>query len=246
MRLTTARSKRRKSISRADARERESREERAAQERAAQERAAQESAAREVQEKKGTVRRRVITVVVSAAVIGLVAAGLIYLQDLNVKRDAQARAEMANTKIVLEQDSDQDMLRRVDGSYYSVSVDEAGATSYGYTSLDEDGVVVEKTVADYVVAGRVLWTTRWDEVDVTVRVIGTDDVDAEPRVETQRCTVQPIDATKPSFTGDPHSSSHYEPGTGEKLPDDSFWGDAPKQICEDRIILWVPDGAVQP
>lgn len=241
MRLTTARSKRRKSISRADTRERESREERAAQERAAQ-----ESAAREVQEKKRTVRRRVITVVVSMAVTGLVAAGLIYLQDLDVKRDAQARAEMANTRIVFEQDPDQDMLRRVDGSYYSVSVDEAGVTTYGYTSLDEDGVVVEKTVSDYVVAGRVLWTTRWDEVDVTVRVIGTDEVDAEPRVETQRCTVQPIDATKPSFTGDPHSSSHYEPGTGEEIPDDSFWGDGAKQICEDRIILWVPDGAVHP
>lgn len=233
MRLATARSK---SSQRADARERESREERAAQERAA----------REMQDKKRTRRSRVITVVVLMTAIGLVAAGLIYFQDLNVKRDAQDRAEMANTKIVFEQDPDQDMLRRVDGSFYSVSVDEDGVTTYGYTSLDEDGVVVEKTVATYVVAGKALWVTRWDEVDITVRVIGADDAGAEPRVETQRCTVQPIDATKPSFTGDPHSSSHYEPGTGKKLPDDSFWGDEPKQLCVDRVILWVPDGAVQP
>lgn len=235
MKLDTAQTKLSKKGRRADARERE-----VQQRHKAEKRAADKSL-----EKKRRRRRRVITVTVWIVVIALVAAGGYYFVDRGNKLEAQGRAEMTNTKIVFESEPDVELLRRVDGSYYSVSTDEKNITTYRFTSVDNDGLVVEKTATTSVPATPGFWMTSYDEVDITVHVIDADETDPQPRVETQRCVVKPIDPSKPSYTGDPHGASSYEPGTGKSLREDP-WGDIPPQLCKDRIMIWVPDGTVQP
>lgn len=236
MKLKTSRSTSNEKRRQTETREHEIQKRRKAKERAAEEAAAKERAR----------RRRPLVIAVWVVVIAVVAGGLYVLYDLSHKRNAQARDEMANTKIVFESEPDQELLRRVDGSYYSASTDEYDVTTYGYTSLDENDVVVERTVSTSMPGGEFLWITHYDEVDIAVRVIDGEEADPQPRVETQRCTVQPIDPSKPSYTGDPHESSSYEPGTGESLPKDDFWGDSLSPLCKDRVTIWVPDGTVQP
>ncbi|WP_424862985.1 hypothetical protein [Streptomyces sp. MMS24-I29] len=163
----------------------------------------------------------------------------------HMERREQERTEMANTKIVFVDDPVEQLVRRVDGSYYDVSYGHAGGehrTTYDYTTVDENGVVVQKSASTQVADGHVLWMTAWNDVDVKVRVIDPEDDDQRPRVEAQRCTVKPIDPSKPSYTGDLHARRSLPIGSRKE----SDHTPGLKQLCVDRVTIFVQDGTVQP
>ena len=86
--------------------------------------------------------------------------------------------------------------------------------------------------------------------NIAVRVIYPHEADQTPRVERLRCTVEPVDASKPSYTGDPHDRSRLKIGSDQEGTDagslNGLFPNGGQQLCQDRITILVPDGSIQP
>ncbi|NEA15417.1 hypothetical protein [Streptomyces halstedii] len=65
-----------------------------------------------------------------------------------------------------------------------------------------------------------------------------------------RCTVEPVDTSKPSYTGDPHDRSRLKIGSDEEGTGagslSSLFSHSGRQLCRDQITILVPDGGIQP
>ena len=188
--------------------------------------------------------------------IALVGTGLFFLgnqsQERRTKERAELREQMANSKIVYVADPVQKLVRRTDGSYYTKTAKEESSdiVNYDYTTIEGNDVVVPKSVSseEQEQSTLFLWFIRTKRFtnDVTVRVIDPHAADQRPRVERLRCTVAPIDASKPSYTGDPHAKSLTKIGSNEIPRPAGLFSDAGEQLCQDRIVFLVPDGSIQP
>ncbi|WP_311245411.1 MULTISPECIES: hypothetical protein [unclassified Microbacterium] len=192
---------------------------------------------------KKSARRSLIRSILGWSTAVAVVAGMVVLtnwaNDLGERNRQAYREEIANTEFSLVTDSTDSLLRRVDGSYYSVSTDDIGVVSYAYSTVDERGGVVERSVSSREITGeRFLWIKEMQPVDVTVKVIDPEAVSQEPRVVGEICTAEPIDSSKPSYTDDPRSA--FGP---DGHPADDLYG---PRLCVNRVTLWVPDGAIQP
>ncbi|MFE7116562.1 hypothetical protein ACFU99_14235 [Streptomyces sp. NPDC057654] len=199
-------------------------------------------------------RRRLRDWAISIPMAAALVAGL-YLWLNHIKeQNAQERAAMANTKIVYVADPVQKLVRRTDGSYYKATPEaEAPYTgTYDYTAVEDHDVVVPGNVSvkERHEQPHLLWHHLTFTNDIEVRIIGPHEADRTPRVERLRCTVEPVDASKPSYTGDPHARSRlkigpHEEGTGAGRLRGLF-SNRGRQLCQDRITILVPDGSLQP
>lgn len=167
------------------------------------------------------------------------------------RADAETAAEFRNTKQVftLQEDGTEPLLKRVDGSFYTVRENSRGV-EYEYTTADPaDGSVVKRTAPVMIrweSDGRKLWRTE----DVVIKAFPSDDENAAPRIERHTCSLAPIDSTKPSHTGDPYAGSAWVPGSDEMdlsrtFPLSLLHGEG-SPLCVDRVVIFVPEGTVQP
>ncbi|TLS44912.1 hypothetical protein FE633_17345 [Streptomyces montanus] len=162
---------------------------------------------------------------------------------------------MANTKIVYVPDPVQNLVKRTDGSYYKATPEaETPYTgTYDYTTIEDHDVVVPRSVSiEEECRAQPSFLCRHSTFtnDITVRVIHPHEADQTPRVERLRCTVEPIDASQPSYTGDPHDRSRLKIGPDQEGTDagslSSLFPNDGQQLCQDRITILVPDGSIQP
>ncbi|MEW1629636.1 hypothetical protein AB0387_19900 [Streptomyces sp. NPDC089173] len=161
----------------------------------------------------------------------------------------QERSEMANTKIVYVPDPVQKLVQRTDGSYYKTT---SSHGTYYYTTI-EDLIVVPRSVSaeERRAQPSFLWPHSTITNDITVRIIDPHEADRTPRLEREHCTVKPIDASKPSYTGDPHARGRLKIGADQEDTDvvilsGLFNSDGGQQLCQDRITIRVPDDGIQP
>lgn len=168
-------------------------------------------------------------------------------------QEAQDRAAMANTKIVYAADPVLRLAQRADGSYYRATTSSAYSSdiSYDFTTVQDQDVVVPGTVTTQEQRPTgFLWYQKTLANDITVRIIDPHEVDRTPRLERLRCTVQPIDSSKPSYTGDPHDRSRLKIGPDQEGTDagslSGLFSNGGQQLCQDRITILVPDGSIQP
>ncbi|MBK3647278.1 hypothetical protein F3K40_31725 [Streptomyces sp. LBUM 1478] len=178
-----------------------------------------------------------------AAIAALVASLIIWGNQMR-SQEAQDRAAMANTKIVYVADPVQKLVKRTDGSYYRATTasEYSSDITYDYTTVQDQDVVVPDTVTTQEQRPTgFLWYQKTFANDITVRIIDPQEADQTPRVERLRCTVEPVDASKPSYTGDPHDRSRLKIG-----PDQEGTDAGSQQLCQDRITILVPDGSIQP
>src|SRR5690348_669507 len=130
---------------------------------------------------------------------------------------------MANTKIVYVADPVQKLAKRADGSYYKATpgAETPYTGTYDYTTIEDHGVVVPRSVSIEERRARpsFLWHHSTFINNIRVRVIYPHEADQTPRVERLRCTVEPVDASKPSYTGDPHARSRLKIGSDEEDAD---------------------------
>ncbi|MET9073281.1 hypothetical protein ABZX95_14145 [Streptomyces sp. NPDC004232] len=124
--------------------------------------------------------------------------------------------------------------------------------TYDCTTIEDHDVVVPRSVS--VKEQREQRQFPWHHStfinDITVRVIQPHEADRTPRVERLRCTVEPVDASKPSYTGDPHDRSRLKIGPDQEGTDagslSGLFSNDGQQLCQDRITILVPDGSIQP
>lgn len=168
-------------------------------------------------------------------------------------QEAQDRAAMANTKIVYAADPVLRLAQRADGSYYraTTSSEYSSDISFDFTTVQNQDVVVPGTVTTQEQRPTgFLWYQKTLANDITVRIIDPHEVDRTPRLERLRCTVQPIDSSKPSYTGDPHDRSRLKIGPDQEGTDagslSGLFSNGGQQLCQDRITILVPDGSIQP
>ncbi|MFD7661281.1 hypothetical protein [Streptomyces sp. NPDC059788] len=196
------------------------------------------------------LRNRAITIAIIAALGGGVFLWLNHIKEQN----AQKRAAMANTKIVYVADPVQKLVKRADGSYYkaALTTEDPNTGTYDYTTLEERDVVVPKSVSveEQREEPQFLWRPLTFTNDVEVRIIGPHEADRMPRLERLRCAVKPIDASKPSYTGDPHAEVRLKSGPDQEGTDagilTALFSNGGQQLCQDRITILVPDGSIQP
>ncbi|MCM2392622.1 hypothetical protein [Streptomyces albipurpureus] len=194
------------------------------------------------------MRQRLRNSAIAVAAVAILATGLALWSNHTGEQRDQERAEMANTKIVYVPDL-QKLLKRIDGSYYKAT---PYTGTYDYTTINDHNVVVRRSVStkERTAQPSFLWYRSTINNDITVRVIQPHAADQTPRVERLRCTVEPVDASKPSYTGDPHDRSRLqigsdEEGTGAGSLSSLFSNDG-RQLCRDQITILVPDGGIQP
>ncbi|MEU0942413.1 hypothetical protein ABZ379_06395 [Streptomyces canus] len=187
-----------------------------------------------------------------AAVAALVASLVIWGNQMR-SQEAQDRAAMANTKIVYAADPVQKLAQRTDGSYYRATTasEYPSDISYDYTTVQGQDVVVPGTVTTQEQRPTgFLWYRKTFANHITVRIIDPHEADRTPRLEWLRCTVQPIDPSKPSYIGDPHDRSRLEIGADQEGADagilSGLFPNGGRQLCQDRITILVPDGSIQP
>lgn len=189
-------------------------------------------------------RQRLRDWAISIAIVAALVAGVFLWLNHVKEQDAQERAAMANTKIVYVADPVQKLVKRTDGSYYRATTasEYSSDISYDYTTVQDQDVVVPGTVTTQEQRPTgFLWYQKTFANDITVRIIDPHEADQTPRVERLRCTVEPVDASKPSYTGDPHDRSRLKIG-----PDQEGTDAGSQQLCQDRITILVPDGSIQP
>ncbi|MBD0673986.1 hypothetical protein [Streptomyces sp. CBMA156] len=195
------------------------------------------------------LRQRLSNSAVTVAAIAILATGLAVWSSHTGEQRNQERAEVANTKIVYVPDPAQKLLRRTDGSYYKAT---PHTGSYDYTTIEDHDVVVHRSVSaeERIAQPSFLWYHSTITNDITVRVIQPHAADRTPRVERLRCTVEPVDASKPSYTGDPHDGSRLKIGSDEEGTDagslSSLFSNGGRQLCRDQITILVADGGIQP
>ncbi|MFJ1954417.1 hypothetical protein ACIOGT_24675 [Streptomyces microflavus] len=183
---------------------------------------------------------------VAVAVVTALVTGLVLWS--NHTQLNQERSEMANTKIVYVADPVQRLVQRTDGSYYKATPSHG---AYFYTTI-EDLVVVPRNVSaeERRTQTSFLWHDSTIINDITVRIIDPREADRTPRLERQRCTVKPIDPSKPSYTGDPHARGRLKIGPDQEDTDvvvlSGLFSDGGQQLCQDRITILVPGGGIQP
>ncbi|MER6520028.1 hypothetical protein ABT246_24635 [Streptomyces sp. NPDC001553] len=161
---------------------------------------------------------------------------------------------MANTEIVYVADPVQKLVKRADGSYYkaTLTTEDPNTGTYDYTTTEDRGVVVPKSVSvnERSERSQLLWRHLTFTNDVEVRIIDPHEADQTPRVERLRCTVEPVDVSKPSYTGDPHDRSRLKIGSDREGTDrgslSGLFSNGRQQLCQDRIAILVPDGGIQP
>ncbi|MEU2990116.1 hypothetical protein [Streptomyces sp. NPDC001758] len=178
-----------------------------------------------------------------AAIATLVASLVIWGNQMR-SQEAQHRAAMANTKIVYAPDPVLRLAQRADGSYYRATTasEDSSDIRYDYTTVQAQDVVVPGTVTTQEQRPTgFLWLQKTFANDITVRIIDPHEADRTPRLERLRCTVEPVDPSKPSYTGDPHDRSRLKIG-----PDQEGTDAGSQQLCQDRITILVPDGSIQP
>ncbi|MFJ4622253.1 hypothetical protein [Streptomyces sp. NPDC088812] len=188
-----------------------------------------------------------------AAIAALVASLVIWGNQMR-SQEAQDRAAMANTKIVYVADPVQKLVKRTDGSYYRATTasERSSDISYDYTTIEDHNVVVPRSVSveERRAQPSFLWHRSTFINDITVRVIDPHEADQTPRVERLRCTVEPVDASKPSYTGDPRDRSRLKIGPDQEGTDagslSGLFSNGGQQLCQDRITILVPDGGIQP
>ncbi|WP_405775958.1 hypothetical protein [Streptomyces sp. NBC_01538] len=187
-----------------------------------------------------------------AAIAALVASLLIWGNQMR-RQDAQDRAAMANTKIVYAADPVLRLAQRADGSYYraTTSSEYSSDISFDFTTVQDQDVVVPGTVATQEQRPTgFFWYKKTLANDITVRIIDPHEADRTPRLERLRCAVQPIDPSKPSYTGDPHDRSRLKIGSDQEGTDagslSGLFSNGGRQLCQDRITILVPDGSIQP
>ncbi|MEU3049096.1 hypothetical protein ABZ705_21745 [Streptomyces sp. NPDC006984] len=187
-----------------------------------------------------------------AAIAALVATLVIWGNQMR-SQETQDRAAMANTKIVYVADPVQKLVKRTDGSYYRATTasEYSPDISYDYTTVQDQDVVVPGTVTTQEQRPTgFLWYQKTFDNDITVRLIDPHEADQTPRVERLRCTVEPVDASKPSYTGDPHARGWLKIGPDQEGTDagslSGLFSNGGQQLCRDRITIFVPDGSIQP
>ncbi|MGW0881296.1 hypothetical protein [Streptomyces sp. NPDC002671] len=199
-------------------------------------------------------RQRLRDWAISIAIVAALVAGVFLWLNHIKEQDAQERAAMANTKIVYVADPVQKLVKRADGSYYKATpeAETPDTGTYDYTTIEDKDVVVPRRVS--VKEQREKRQFPWHHStfinDITVRVIYPHEADQTPRVERLRCTVEPVDASKPSYTGDPHGRSRLKIGSDQEGTDagslSGLFSNGGQQLCQDRITILVPDGSIQP
>ncbi|MFJ5032571.1 hypothetical protein ACIQB5_31780 [Streptomyces sp. NPDC088560] len=200
------------------------------------------------------LRQRLRDWAISITIVAALVAGVFLWLNHMKEQDAQERAAMANTKIGYMADPVQKLVKRADGSYYK-AIPEAETPytgTYDCTTIDDHDVVVPRSVS--VKEQREQRQFPWHHStfinDITVRVIQPHEADRTPRVERLRCTVEPVDASKPSYTGDPHDRSRLKIGPDQEGTDagslSGLFSNDGQQLCQDRITILVPDGSIQP
>ncbi|MGW2986455.1 hypothetical protein [Streptomyces goshikiensis] len=188
-----------------------------------------------------------------AIVAALVAGVFLRLNHMN-ERETQERAAMANTEIVYVADPVQKLVKRADGSYYKATLTTEGPNTgtYDYMTTEDRHVIVPKSVSVKEQSKRpqFLWRRLTFTNDIEIRIIDPHEADRTPRLERLRCTVKPIDASKPSYTGDPHARGRLKIGSDQHgTVAGSLSGllsNGSQQLCQDRITIVVPDGSIQP
>lgn len=191
-----------------------------------------------------------IAIAIVAAVVAVVFLRLTHIKEQN----AQKRAAMVNTKIVYVADPVQKLVERADGSYYKATFTTEGSNTgtYDYATVEDHDVVVPKSVSvkERREQPRFFWRHLTFTNDIEVRIIDPHEAGRTPRLERLRCTVKPIDASKPSYTGDPHARSWLRIGPDQEGTDAGSLGglfsSGGQQLCQDRITILVPDGSIQP
>ncbi|NUQ96126.1 MAG: hypothetical protein HOY79_06030 [Streptomyces sp.] len=192
-----------------------------------------------------------------AAIATLVASLVIWGNQMR-SQEAQDRAAMANTKIVYVADPVLRLAQRADGSYYRATAasEDSSDFRYDYTTVQARDVVVPGAVTtqEQRLTG-FLWFHKTFANDITVRIIDPHEADRTPRLERLRCTVEPVDPSKPSYTGDPHARSRLKIGSDEEGTDagslsglflNGPFSNGGRQLCQDRITIFVPDDSIQP
>ncbi|MFF8902544.1 hypothetical protein ACF082_34315 [Streptomyces lydicus] len=174
-------------------------------------------------------RQRLRDWAISIAIVAALVAGVFLWLNHIKEQDAQKRAAMANTKVVYVADPVQKLVKHADGSYYA---EDPNTGTYEYKTVEDHDVVVPKSVSvkEQREQPQFLWHHLTFTNDIEVRIIDPHEADRTPRLERLRCTVKPIDPSKPRYTGDPH--------------DTNFSGR--QQLCQDQITILVPDGSIQP
>ncbi|MDL5199652.1 hypothetical protein [Streptomyces sp. ALI-76-A] len=187
-----------------------------------------------------------------AAIAALVASLVIWGNQMR-SQEAQDRAAMANTKIVYAADPVLRLAQRADGSYYRATTasEYSSDISFDFTTVQDQDVVVPGTVTTQEQRPTgFLWYQKTFANDITVRIIDPHEADRTPRLERLRCTVRPIDPSKPSYTGDPHDRSRLKIGPDQEGTDagslSGLFSNGGQQLCQDRITILVPDGSIQP
>ncbi|MGW3202296.1 hypothetical protein ACWDBD_48985 [Streptomyces sp. NPDC001118] len=198
-------------------------------------------------------RQRLRDWATSIAIVAALVAGMLLWLNHVKEQDARERAAMANTKIVYVADPVQKLAQRADGSYYRATTasEYSSDISYDYTTVQDQDVVVPGTVTTQVQRPTgFLWYQKTFTNDITVRIIDPHEADRTPRLERLRCTVEPVDASKPSYTGDPHDRSRLKIGPDQEGTDagslSGLFSNDGRQLCQDRITILVPDGSIQP
>ncbi|MEH0490529.1 hypothetical protein QBA78_36345 [Streptomyces scabiei] len=190
---------------------------------------------------------------IAIAAIAALAASLVIWGNQMRSQEAQDRAAMANTKIVYAADPVLKLAQRADGSYYRATTasEYSSDISFDFTTVQDQDVVVPGTVTTQEQrATGFLWYQKTFTNDITVRIIDPHEANRTPRLERLRCTVQPIDPSKPSYTGDPHDRSRLKIGPDQEGTDagslSDLFSNGGQQLCQDRITILVPDGSIQP
>ncbi|MFM9540005.1 hypothetical protein [Streptomyces turgidiscabies] len=190
---------------------------------------------------------------ITIAGIAALVASLVIRGNQMRSQEAQDRAAMANTKIVYAADPALRLAQRADGSYYRATTasEYSSDISYDYTTVQDQDVVVPGTVTTQEQRPTgFLWYQKTFANDITVRIIDPHKADRTPRLERLRCTVEPIDPSKPSYTGDPHDRSGLKIGPNQEGMDagilSGLFSNGGQQLCQDRITILVPDGSIQP
>lgn len=199
-------------------------------------------------------RHRLRNWAIAIAIVSAVVAGG-FLRITHVKeQNTLKRAAMANTEIVYVADPVQKLVKRADGSYYkaTLATEDPNTGTYDYTTIEDRDVVVPKSVSVKEQSERpqLLWRRLTFTNDIEVRLIGPHEADRTPRLERLRCKVKAIDASKPSYTGDPHARGWLKRGPDQEGTDagslTGLFSNGGQQLCQDRITILVPDGSIQP
>ncbi|MEU7156056.1 hypothetical protein AB0A98_06375 [Streptomyces chrestomyceticus] len=196
------------------------------------------------------LRNWAITIAIVTALGAVVFLWLARIREQNV----QERAAMANTKIVYVADPVQKLVKRADGSYYEATLtsEDPNTGTYEYTTTVDRDVVMPKSVSleEQREQPQLLRRHLTFTNDIEVRIIGPHESDRMPRLERLRCTVKPIDASKPSYTGAPHIGGQLKVGPDEEGADagglSGLFSNGDQELCQDRITIFVPHNNVQP